>query len=130
MLIKKLLNPNPAFRLGNVSGGVDDILRDPFFSSVDWNGLGERTVSAPYIPPCGDTLDTSNFDVYEEEDNIPTYTGSQDAFVAFSNAESLIIASTRPAFLLGSILPLSANEYEFEEINFDHVKNKQDIYEP
>ena len=34
------------------------------------------------------------------------------------------------AFFLGSILPLSANEYEFEEINFDHVKNKQDIYEP
>ena len=34
------------------------------------------------------------------------------------------------AFLLGSISPLSANEYEFEEINFDHVKNKQDIYEP
>ena len=34
------------------------------------------------------------------------------------------------AFLLGSILPLLANEYEFEEINFDHVKNKQDIYEP
>ena len=34
------------------------------------------------------------------------------------------------AFFLGSILPLSANEYEFEEINFDHVNNKQDIYEP
>jgi len=34
------------------------------------------------------------------------------------------------AFLLGSISPLSANEYEFEEINFDHVNNKQDIYEP
>lgn len=82
-LIKKLLNPNPAFRLGNVSGGVDDILRDPFFSSIDWNGLGEKTVTAPYMPQVNDTLDASNFDTYEEEDVIPTYTGSQDAFVAF-----------------------------------------------
>ena len=82
-LIKKLLNPNPAFRLGNVSGGVDDILRDPFFSTVDWRGLDARTVSAPYVPPVGDSLDASNFDNYEEEDNIPHYSGSQDPFVAF-----------------------------------------------
>jgi len=82
-MIKKLLNPNPAFRLGNVSGGVDDILRDPFFSSIDWNGLGDRSVTAPYIPPVGEPMDASNFDQYDEEDQIPTYTGSQDAFVAF-----------------------------------------------
>lgn len=82
-LIKKLLNPNPAFRLGNVSGGVDDILRDPFFSTVDWNGLDARTVTSPYSPPVGDALDASNFDNYEEEDNIPHYSGPQDPFAAF-----------------------------------------------
>ena len=31
---------------------------------------------------------------------------------------------------LGSILPLSANEYKFEDIKFDQVENKQDIYIP
>ena len=31
---------------------------------------------------------------------------------------------------IGSILSVSASEYEFEEIKFDQVKNKQDIYEP
>ena len=31
---------------------------------------------------------------------------------------------------LGSILPLSANEYKFEDIKFDEVENKQNIYEP
>ena len=82
-LIKKLLNPNPAFRIGNVSGGVDDILRDPFFSTVDWNGLDARTIATPYVPPVGDSLDASNFDNYEEEENVPHYGGSQDAFVAF-----------------------------------------------
>ena len=29
-----------------------------------------------------------------------------------------------------SVFPSSANEYNFEEIKFDQVKNKQDIYEP
>jgi len=34
------------------------------------------------------------------------------------------------AFSLGSFLPLSANEYKFEEIKFDQTANKQNIYEP
>jgi serine/threonine protein kinase len=41
-LVKKLLNVNPAFRLGNMSGGVDDIMRDPFFSTMDWDALSKR----------------------------------------------------------------------------------------
>ncbi len=41
----------------------------------------------------------------------------------FRNAPLLPIA-------LGSILPLSANEYKFEEIKFDQTENKQNIYEP
>jgi len=34
------------------------------------------------------------------------------------------------AFSLGSFLPLSANEYKFEEIKFDQVKKGVDTYEP
>ena len=34
------------------------------------------------------------------------------------------------AIALGSTLPLSANEYKFEEIKFDQTENKQNIYEP
>ncbi len=34
------------------------------------------------------------------------------------------------AFSFGSCLPLSANEYKFEEIKFDHPEAKQDRYEP
>ena len=30
----------------------------------------------------------------------------------------------------GSILSVSANEYQFEEIKFDQTANKQNIYEP
>ena len=31
---------------------------------------------------------------------------------------------------LGSILPLSANEYKFQNIEFEQVENKRDIYQP
>jgi len=34
------------------------------------------------------------------------------------------------AIALGSSLPLLANEYKFEEIKFDQVEYKQDIYVP
>ena len=34
------------------------------------------------------------------------------------------------AIAFSSILPLSANEYKFEEIKFDLIENKQSIYEP
>ena len=34
------------------------------------------------------------------------------------------------AFSLGSFLPISANEYKFEEIKFDQTEKKQDKYEP
>ena len=30
----------------------------------------------------------------------------------------------------GSILSVSANEYKFEDIKFDQVETKQDMYEP
>ena len=39
-------------------------------------------------------------------------------------------AITFLTFTLSSVLPLSANEYKFEEFKFDQVENKQDIYEP
>ena len=43
---------------------------------------------------------------------------------------NLLKTSALLAFSLGSFLPLSANEYKFEEIKFDQTANKQNIYEP
>ena len=43
---------------------------------------------------------------------------------------SLSKTSAILAFSFGSLLPLSANEYKFEEIKFDKTEDKQDIYEP
>ena len=82
-LVKKLLSVNPAFRLGNLSGGVDDIIKDPFFNGFDWDSLSKKTMKSPYKPPIGNALDSSNFDSYDEEPNTPEYTGSQSLFEGF-----------------------------------------------
>ena len=82
-LCKKLLTVNPAFRIGNLSGGVDDIMRDPYFATMDWDALTNRQIRSPYRPPVKNALDSSNFDEYEEEEGIPTYTGAQDIFTEF-----------------------------------------------
>jgi cGMP-dependent protein kinase len=82
-LIKRLLSVNPAFRLGNLSGGIEEIIADPFFSTVNWPGIIAQTEPSPYCPPIGDELDSSNFDDYEEEENVPEYHDSQEHFEKF-----------------------------------------------
>ena len=39
------------------------------------------------------------------------------------------ISSLLP-LVIGSILPISANEYNFENVKFDQIENKKDLYEP
>jgi protein kinase A len=82
-LIKKLLSVNPAFRLGTLSNGIDDIINDPFFSTVDWPSIIAQKVTSPYSPPVSGGLDSSNFDDYEEEESIPEYEGPQEHFELF-----------------------------------------------
>jgi CRP-like cAMP-binding protein/serine/threonine protein kinase len=82
-LCKKLLTSNPAFRLGSLSGGINDIINDPFFAGFDWEALKDTTMKSPYSPPVKDASDTSNFDEYEEETNPSIYSGSQSIFEGF-----------------------------------------------
>lgn len=82
-LVKKLLTVNPAFRLGNLSNGIEDIINDPYFGTVDWPSISNQQAPAPYIPPVNGGLDSSNFDDYDEEDAIPDYSGSQEHFQNF-----------------------------------------------
>ena len=43
---------------------------------------------------------------------------------------NLFKTSALLAFSLGSFLPISANEYKFEELKFDQTANTRNIYEP
>ena len=82
-LCKKLLTSNPAFRLGNLIGGADDIIKDPFFNGFDWQALESRKMAAPYVPPVKNALDATNYDKYDEDVETPDYYGDQAPFEEF-----------------------------------------------
>ena len=80
-LVKGLLDPNPATRLGNGAKGWGAVTAHPFFASVpgappgrgevggarflpavDWDGMVSRAVAAPFTPAITDALDMSGFE--------------------------------------------------------------------
>ena len=81
--MSELLTSNPAFRLGNLIGGCDDIMKDSFFENFDWKALDDRKIPAPYTPPVKNALDAANFDKYDENVETPDYYGDQAPFEDF-----------------------------------------------
>ncbi|KAF9993362.1 hypothetical protein BGZ65_011122 [Modicella reniformis] len=65
-LIKKLLTADRTKRLGDLKDGSDDIKNHKWFRGVDWQGLRDRTVVAPIVPPYVHPGDTGNFEKYPE----------------------------------------------------------------
>jgi hypothetical protein len=55
-------------RLGNLKDGVEDIKRHKFFKRIDWESLAQKKATPPVVPLVGNEGDTSNFEVYDEED--------------------------------------------------------------
>jgi hypothetical protein len=82
-IIRGLLRPNPFFRLGNLNGGLTDIMNDVFFSTISWEAIRSREAVAPYRPVIKSDADSSNFNHYEETDKIPVFLGKQEIFDAF-----------------------------------------------
>ncbi|CAG8722388.1 31105_t:CDS:2, partial [Racocetra persica] len=73
-LVKRLLTSDRTKRLGNLRGGSEDVRKHKWFRGVDWQGLYERRVQAPIVPPYQHPGDTSNFEKYpepsDEENNV------------------------------------------------------------
>lgn len=51
-LIRRLLTPNATYRLGNLSGGIQDIMLHPMFNEVgfDWRELYHKRMIPPHKP--------------------------------------------------------------------------------
>eukprot|EP01039_Chlorochromonas_danica_P003323 gene3323-3646_t len=49
-IVSKLLVNNPSKRLGNMKGGLADVMKHKWFGSFDWQGLTAGTLEAPYVP--------------------------------------------------------------------------------
>lgn len=84
-LIRRLLTPNATFRLGNLSGGMQDILGHPMFveAGLDWGELALKRMPPPHKPKVRSAVDTSNFEAVAEEDKVLAYTGPQKLFEGF-----------------------------------------------
>jgi serine/threonine protein kinase/CRP-like cAMP-binding protein len=52
-LIRRLLHPNAALRIGALQNGIDDIKQHAFFAmqSLDFDGLLRQELQMPFIPP-------------------------------------------------------------------------------
>jgi CRP-like cAMP-binding protein/tRNA A-37 threonylcarbamoyl transferase component Bud32 len=66
-VVSKLLATQPGRRLGNLKGGINDIMKHKWFGSFDWAGLDDLTIAVPYVPTIKDATDTSNFESYDDE---------------------------------------------------------------
>ena len=82
-VVQQLLRRQVSKRLGNLKGGADDIKAHQWFGTTDFSALTRCEVATPWTPPISSSLDLSNFDAYDEDDDIPTYDGEQSIFEGF-----------------------------------------------
>jgi serine/threonine protein kinase len=49
-VIAKLCTKNPSKRLGNMKGGIADLIKHKWFGAFDWKGLRKGSIAAPWVP--------------------------------------------------------------------------------
>lgn len=72
-LVKMLLKREPHERLGMLKHGALEIKSHSWFEKLKWDKLYKKELKAPWIPTVKNPLDTSNFEPYEEEDDVIPY---------------------------------------------------------
>ncbi|OMJ10255.1 cAMP-dependent protein kinase catalytic subunit PRKX [Smittium culicis] len=65
-IISCLLTVDVGRRLGNLSGGSNDVKMHPWFFKICWYDIINRLIIPPIIPSYGFPGDSSNFDTYPE----------------------------------------------------------------
>jgi protein kinase X len=66
-LMSALLTPNRSSRLGSGSGGFEALKRQSYFSGIDWVSASQQLIMPPMVPTVTSDGDTSNFDIYPDE---------------------------------------------------------------
>ncbi|KAG1659908.1 cGMP-dependent protein kinase, isozyme 1 [Nymphon striatum] len=70
-LIKKLCRDSPSERLGYQKNGITDIKKHKWFQGYDWDGLMGRRLIPPIIPQVRGPRDTTNFDFFTNDPDVP-----------------------------------------------------------
>ncbi|CAL8291134.1 unnamed protein product [Lota lota] len=85
-LIKKFLVIDRARRLGNMKNGAEDVKKHRWFKTIEWDTVPQRKLKPPIVPKVSHEGDTSNFDVYPEDDwkkDVPVPQKDLDLFKNF-----------------------------------------------
>ncbi|KAM9967570.1 hypothetical protein ACTFIW_001654 [Dictyostelium discoideum] len=69
-LIKRLLTADRTRRLGALRDGALDVKNHRWFSDINWERLYQRRDNGPFIPKIQHQGDSSNFEMYDEEEMV------------------------------------------------------------
>jgi serine/threonine protein kinase len=84
-LVKRILVIDVAERLGSLAGGVRDIKTHEWLKEIDFDKIGAKSVTPPWVPEVGHALDCSEFDDFSHEEFEEEYDPS-DALSAEESA--------------------------------------------
>ncbi|TPX32251.1 hypothetical protein SmJEL517_g04588 [Synchytrium microbalum] len=116
-LITRLLQANPAKRLGAGRSDADEIKRHPWFNGVDWDALSALKAEPPFKPYRASATDVSNFDRdFTREDPLamtPVFSrlseADQDSFKGFQSVMAIRLL-IRTLVLISTFLAISAQK--------------------
>ncbi|KAF6201141.1 hypothetical protein GE061_005588, partial [Apolygus lucorum] len=87
-IMRRLLRKNPERRLGSSEKDADDVKKQAFFRSINWDELLMRRVRPPFVPTVSSTEDVSNFDE-EFTSELPALTPPKDPRILSSDEQDL-----------------------------------------
>uniref|UniRef100_A0A0A9WH43 protein kinase C n=1 Tax=Lygus hesperus TaxID=30085 RepID=A0A0A9WH43_LYGHE len=87
-IMRRLLRKNPERRLGSSEKDADDVKKQAFFRSINWDELLMRRVRPPFVPTVSSTEDVSNFDE-EFTSEQPALTPPKDPRILSSDEQEL-----------------------------------------
>uniref|UniRef100_A0ABI7YPK5 Ribosomal protein S6 kinase n=1 Tax=Felis catus TaxID=9685 RepID=A0ABI7YPK5_FELCA len=133
-LLRALFKRNPCNRLGAGLDGVEEIKRNPFFMTVDWNKLYRKEIKPPFKPAVGRPEDTFHFDpeftarTPTDSPGVPPSANAHHLFRGFSFVASSLVQEPSPQDLHKATVHPIVQQLHGNNVHFtDGYEIKEDI---